>query len=829
MSWPQDMVDSYKSIHGDLPSGVESEFLSRLQPGEYLYTIFGPTGQNKTICNFVILFNFTGNLSSPKDNHKSGDVLRWDADGTTYSQNNLPDHTKDGAGILTVSSTDGWGGVTQLYFYSNPFNKTMLMPNWGGIGLDNLTHLYIRYTDFLGTLERFSGLSSMQVLDFNTCPYISGNLSSLAGLTALKTIVGPCCPIEGDFGFLVNMPNLLWVELQYYARFPTVVYGDLEVFADKTDLVCLKLRHCYISGNTSSLSLLTKLNYMWLTSFAAINGDLSSISNLVNLKNFIISGPGTLTGNLTDLLGMTQLTGFNIGGSEVEGDIGVLSELTDLQAFEAEHTPIMGDIGVFGELPNFKILKTTGTAVTGDIAGLAPMVDAWEIQIDECPGLTVSSWTGGKDNYWFFGNDNDWSESEVDAVIHGYKLLADAGELHKFLRLRLQNNSVPSAAGFADLSVLQNYFDSHGIQLYLTIDEPPVGDDPSFVVSLRKFIDTYSGPSMRVLAWTGTESDGEADVLFVDDIITMYSPVNNLDEIALARSPVPTTLMELVGANTGLIKTRYDQSGNIYYVCNVSQTNPAKMPIVVSGGILIESLLDGVNDFLEAINVTNLELRSKSISWGGWVRVSTGVDYRGVFVGKGYGPYKRVYLIHRDESGSKWKAFIRDHDTDTINLSSNWIYDSWQFVMATYDAEIHELVLYIDSTSNSKIDTDVGGDMTSPRRFTLGAISKGSDNFYKGYMGDVFVYLRRVLSAAEVAALRSLTDNQIENYLSVIVPETVHITFYISKIYDTSLDVCRQNLLNLFIIQVYANLTQVAEIAHFILKICRLYTRTMRV
>jgi hypothetical protein len=45
--WAERMIASYVSLHTTLPAGVEAELLSRLQPGGYLYTTFGPkrTGQ----------------------------------------------------------------------------------------------------------------------------------------------------------------------------------------------------------------------------------------------------------------------------------------------------------------------------------------------------------------------------------------------------------------------------------------------------------------------------------------------------------------------------------------------------------------------------------------------------------------------------------------------------------------------------------------------------------------------------------------------------------------------------------------------------------------
>jgi hypothetical protein len=58
--------------HTTLPAGVEAELLSRLQPGGYLYTTFGPSGQDKSVCDFVLGLRWS--RPHRRLHHKS----RWD-------------------------------------------------------------------------------------------------------------------------------------------------------------------------------------------------------------------------------------------------------------------------------------------------------------------------------------------------------------------------------------------------------------------------------------------------------------------------------------------------------------------------------------------------------------------------------------------------------------------------------------------------------------------------------------------------------------------------------------------------------------------------------
>jgi hypothetical protein len=127
--WATNMLASYRALNPEQApwfdgagAFAQSELQARLAPGGYLNNTFGPNGQNKSTCDFVYLLYTTGNIVSQAIN-KSGATIRWNIDGTIYNQNNLPAHTKGaGAGIATLSSTDGWSGVTGFRVNNNSFS-----------------------------------------------------------------------------------------------------------------------------------------------------------------------------------------------------------------------------------------------------------------------------------------------------------------------------------------------------------------------------------------------------------------------------------------------------------------------------------------------------------------------------------------------------------------------------------------------------------------------------------------------------------------------------------------------------------------------------------
>lgn len=283
-------------------------------------------------------------------------------------------------------------------------------------------------------------------------------------------------------------------------------------------------------------------------------------------------------------------------------------------------------------------------------------------------------------------------------------------------------------------------------------------DDISFIISLRKLITAYSGASMRVLAWTGSESDGEADVLFEGSTVTIDSPINNLDAVALARSPVPTTLTELVGANTGLVAKRYDQSVNSF---DIPMATVSRMPVVVSGGALVESLFDGVNDCMRMASNATLAVSTGSVSWGGWVRIDPACPDEACMFHKSYEQFKIGYGLHRYSTYTRVFSCIKDDVGQQKYPWRNWVTGSWVFLFSTWNSEDKRVSIYLDDSKSSGVNTNIGNIHTT-YKFTLGAKASLTSSYYKGYMGDVFVFLNRVLTDDEVAELRAKTDNQIE-------------------------------------------------------------------
>ena len=123
------MWSSYTQLNpGVYSDAIATEFKNRMKPTYvdsagtgYYYNTFGPPGLNKKTADWIYMLTTSGDLMS-RSIAKSGVVMKWNLDGTIVTKNGLPTYTKGGnAGIITLTSIDGFGGVTSFDIFTNPF------------------------------------------------------------------------------------------------------------------------------------------------------------------------------------------------------------------------------------------------------------------------------------------------------------------------------------------------------------------------------------------------------------------------------------------------------------------------------------------------------------------------------------------------------------------------------------------------------------------------------------------------------------------------------------------------------------------------------------
>lgn len=260
------MLDSYRELNPEQATwlnsnpSIESELLSRLSSG-YLYDTFGPGGSNETDAGFLKLFQFTGDISSTSVS-KTGDTLRWDVDGTAYVQNNSPTHElSTGDGIITVSSTDGWGGVTTFSLANNPYE---------------------------GALPSFSAFSALSVIELWGCEF-SGTLPSFGDCTSLTIFSASGNLWDGalpSFNTCTALEQLSIQQVPFSGTFPSL--------SDCLSLTAIYIGGCSFSGEFPSMATNTALATLdaWGNAFNAISVPCFPASDALKAVNFANQGSG---------------------------------------------------------------------------------------------------------------------------------------------------------------------------------------------------------------------------------------------------------------------------------------------------------------------------------------------------------------------------------------------------------------------------------------------------------------------------------------------------------------------------------------------------------
>jgi hypothetical protein len=190
--WAEQMLASYRALNPEQApwfdgagAFAQTELQERLAPGGYLNDTFGPSGQNKTTCDFVYLLYTTGNIVS-RPITKTGATIRWNIDGTIYNQNDLPSHTKGaGAGVVTLSSTDGWSGVIEFRIFINSFSGNCPL-----FVFPNVATFRIEVNSFSGNCPDFAfpNLAVFWIQANSFSGIVAGTISFVAGTSNLKTI-----------------------------------------------------------------------------------------------------------------------------------------------------------------------------------------------------------------------------------------------------------------------------------------------------------------------------------------------------------------------------------------------------------------------------------------------------------------------------------------------------------------------------------------------------------------------------------------------------------------------------------------------------------------
>jgi len=206
-------------------------------------------------------------------------------------------------------------GVLSLEEFN--YFKTLLSSN-----TDN-TERFLSLKDKSAFLD-MDGLTLSQVVKLVNC--FQENIQGL--MFSIVVDVGDDVDNLSAINSLNNPVNLEWL----YIDTKSGTVGDLTDLNRFTNLVSLELNDLNITGDISSLSNLTELQYLQITGDSlsgSLTGDIVNIQNLTKLRHLNLSNT-SVTGDIQGLSNLPELTSLNLSNTSVTGDIKFLDSFKAL-------------------------------------------------------------------------------------------------------------------------------------------------------------------------------------------------------------------------------------------------------------------------------------------------------------------------------------------------------------------------------------------------------------------------------------------------------------------------------------------------------------------
>ncbi|MCL1880583.1 MAG: leucine-rich repeat domain-containing protein [Oscillospiraceae bacterium] len=231
--------------------------------------------------------------------------------------------------------------------------------------LRNLTHLERLQFNIGGVITELSALATLP--RFNNLRIDGITLGSrartqLGTLTNLRTLSLISVNVEGDYSFLLNLPNLEWLD----ARLSRI--SNLHHFRNLTSLT-----HLNLSGNPITC--------------------LTPLENLTNLRTLDISHQSSFTpnpylNNITPLRNMTNLQSLHISANQI-GDLMSLQNMGDLRTLYITAKDI-SSVAPIAHLSSLEHLRINTISEIRDYILLGQINSLREVNLSAANGNTNS-------------------------------------------------------------------------------------------------------------------------------------------------------------------------------------------------------------------------------------------------------------------------------------------------------------------------------------------------------------------------------------------------------------------------------------------------------
>ena len=301
---------------------AEQDTIKKILNSSWVVATFGPTGQNKTVCDFFLFFRNTNTTTklTTKTNDKSGATLiwwfSWDKTYDRWVQNNLPADTCKN-GWVCVFSTDGFGGWTVFNVSANTF--TASLPNL--VYLKYLTTIYANTNTFTDLSQSLSQNIYLIIVNLSSnslaCPLPDlSNCANLVSLDANSNILtgalfnlNKCTKIE-YVNVFINHLSSLPATLEACTKCTTFYCQSNWLTGSSSEFAAGTILDVRMHNNTLTLNGTSNFS-PGMTNFYAYNNNWPTAEVnefLLNFDTYISNPANTPTANI-----VITLTGTNMG------------------------------------------------------------------------------------------------------------------------------------------------------------------------------------------------------------------------------------------------------------------------------------------------------------------------------------------------------------------------------------------------------------------------------------------------------------------------------------------------------------------------------------
>lgn len=269
-----------------------------------------------------------------------------------------------------LGALSGLPKLYQLFLYNTP-NITGNISALGGMA--NLEIVSLNSSGITGDLGALGSLPKLYRLFLSNAPGVTGDISALKG-SKLREISIVETGVTAKLRDLVDFEYLSYITL-------TNTSGDISALANMDYLHSIILFGGDITGDIGALGRLPKLDTLILRDAPNVTGDLEALTGL-RLLSLMLNGTNVKV-DLSTVAQFEVLSYIELVSPQVSGDVGTLEKLKFLRYVTVDSPNITGDVSAFTRHINITQLCLSSPRITGDISSLSNLYNLQHLDLHD--------------------------------------------------------------------------------------------------------------------------------------------------------------------------------------------------------------------------------------------------------------------------------------------------------------------------------------------------------------------------------------------------------------------------------------------------------------